>query len=331
MAGQPLILFRCDASPAIGFGHLTRSAYFAEHLRKNHQLLFITGTEKQAAIFLKEKKLASCSLKKAPALLASRPAVLILDLPAFGAEDLTLLESARAAGIFTIQITDLGLVQQPVDLTIDAAWTAIHPYPSGRPALLGPQYAILHHKFRHFNQAKRRYHRKLRTIFITLGGGAVYRRLRSVIEGLKDQHFQLKVAGGFSITKAHKRVLKRIYPRLHWVGRTQSLARSFYEADTALITSGTAAFEAAACGTPALYLHYNSFQEAHADAFEQAGCGLKVGPIDQVSPSAVRLSLQGLDLATRTEMGQSGRRLVDGLGIYRILKNLQERGYTIQS
>jgi len=79
--------------------------------------------------------------------------------------DIEWLIQAKERNITTIQITDLGMNQQPVDYTIDASIEQLFPFDKKKQVLIGPDYTLLHHKFRHFNKVRRKYRKRVKNIF----------------------------------------------------------------------------------------------------------------------------------------------------------------------
>lgn len=316
-----MLVFRTDASEKIGFGHLKRSAYLASLLKKKTDILFCVNNNKVVARFLEDRQTPYCwlkeleKLKKTPTEIKS----LIFDLREFSVQDIEFLRWAKSKQIHTIQITDLGLIQQPTDYIIDAAIEKLFPYDEEEHVLSGPTYTLLHHKFRHFNKVQRKYRKQVKNIFISLGGGVEYRRLRKLIDLLYRKQFNIKTAPGFFMKKAGRKSLTRVYPRLRFVGQTDNLARAFFEADVAIITAGMAAAEAAAVGTPALYLHYHGEQKFIAQSFAKHGAGLEIANIDDDFEESLFNGLNSLTWEKRIVMGNKGKQLIDGNGAARII------------
>lgn len=327
-----MIVFRTDASPSTGFGHLKRSAYLASLLRSKSDVLFCVNKDKTVNRFLTERRFSHCSIKDLQRTHIKHPELksIVFDLREFGGDDLQLLNRVRQINgnternLNTVQITDLGLSQQDVHYTIDAAVDKLFPYgPEKQERLLdGPGYMILHTRFRHFNKIKRKYRRNIKKIFICFGGGVRYRQLRRTLDLLSRHRCDIKIAPGFYLKKNSMKALRRIYPGTRFVGETDTLARSFYEADIALISPGVAAFEAAAVGTPALYAYYHKEQQHIAQSFENKGAGLVISKIDDIDKVNVGLipKLNTLTLDKRIEMGANGKQLVDAGGVYRIIE-----------
>ena len=323
-----MLVFRTDASEKIGFGHLKRSAYLASLLKKKTGILFCVNNNKVVGRFLEDRQIPYCwlneleNLQKTPTEIKS----VVFDLREFSVRDIEFLRWATANHIRTVQVTDLGLSQQPADYTIDASLEKLFPYDQGEHVLSGPDYTLLHHKFRHFNKVQRKYRKQIKNIFISLGGGVEYRELRKLIDLLDRRQFNIKTAAGFFMKKAGRKSLTRVYPRLRFVGQTDSLDRAFFEADVAIITAGIAAAEAAAVGTPALYLHYQGEQKFIARSFEKYGAGLEIANIDEVFEERLCNGLNSLTWEKRIAVGNKGKQLVDGNGATRIVEFFEKKG-----
>lgn len=323
-----MIIFRTDASTGTGFGHLKRSAYLASLLRCHTDVMFCVGNDKAVTRFLEERDFSICNSKRLQHLENQPIKSIVFDLPIFNSDDIQLIQHARSCGRLTVQVTDLGLVQQEVDYTIDSSPQQLFPYdPVKRDLLLnGPDYAILHHRFRHFNKIKRKYRQSIKKVFLCLGGAPEYRQLRSAVDRLSRQAVDIKIAPGFTLKKSALKTLRRIYPRVHFVGKSECLARPFFEADVALVSPGVAAYEAAAVGTPALYVYYHDEQKFVAETFEKLGAGLEICKIDDLIHVDIAGKLNSLSLEKRVVMGSRGKAMVDARGVYRVIDFFKSHG-----
>lgn len=323
-----MLIFRTDASEKTGFGHLKRSVYLASLLRKKTGSLFCVNNNKAVNRFLEERHTPYCWTKELENLQKTPTEIkgVVFDLREFSVQDIEFVRWAKANHIHTIQVTDLGLSRQPVDYIIDASIEKLFPYDEEGHVLSGPEYTLLHHKYRHFNKVARKYRKHIKNIFISLGGGVEYRQLRNLIDILDRHRYNIKAAVGFTMKKAGRKSLARLYPRPRFVGKTDSLARSFFEADAAIITAGTAAAEAAAVGTPALYLYYHGEQKFIAETFQKHGAGLEIANIDDISEEKLIALLNSLTWEKRITMGNKGKQLVDGSGAARITAFFEGKG-----
>jgi spore coat polysaccharide biosynthesis predicted glycosyltransferase SpsG len=304
-----MIIFRADLSPRTGLRSLRRCAYLASLLNKGSGALLCSREDKKAAKFLAERNFPSRLMKDPSALDLGEAQALIFDLDVFSPADLALLEKARQAGVKSVQILDPGSPGQAVDMRIAGAGSA-----------------LLHHKFRHFNMAKRKYRKKIRNVFIRLGDLLPYRDLRAIVETLHRLGYRMKIVPGLALKKADKRNLMKIYPGSHFCGKSESPARACFEADLALIPPGEEAWEAAAVGTPALYLPLDKGHDWLADACSNLGIGVRVPALADWSVQAIREAIAPLEHETREKMGAAGKALVDGLGVQRFFKILKENG-----
>ena len=305
-----MIVFRADLAPQTGLRPLRRSAWLASLLKKNNPLRICSRDDKKTAKFLAELAIPAVLGKDPNSLDLAGVKAIIFDLPRFSIQDSALLEKAKQAGLKTVQIVSAGTESQPVDI-------ALSP-------LLQPENALLHHKFRHFNQAKRKYRKNIKNIFINLGDLLPYRDLREIVDTLHRLRFKMKIAPGLNLKKADKRNLMKIYPGIHFCGKSESPARAYFEADLALIPPGDEALEAAAVGTPALYMDQEKGHDILAETFAGLGLGMKVPALADWSVQAVRDAIAPLEPERRQKMGETGKKLVDGLGVQRFFKVLKE-------
>jgi spore coat polysaccharide biosynthesis predicted glycosyltransferase SpsG len=326
-----MIIFRVDISPQTGLQHLRRCAYLAALLKKNNGVLICSREDKKAAKFLAEKGIRAEMGKEQYAVDIAKAKAVIFDLYHFSAPDSALLEKAKKAGVKTIQIVSAGGARQPADILVQPLAEVESQTAARQTVLSGPSYALLHHKFRHFNQAKRKYHKNIKNIFINLGDQVPYRNLRQTIDTLHRLHLRMKIAPGLNLKKADKRNLMKIYPGIHFCGRSESPARAYFEADLALVPAGEAALEAAAVGTPALYFCQEPGQEALASVWAEHQAGLKFSKLETLTIDSFRDMLVPLTPEHREAMGAAGRKLVDGLGMQRFFKILKEDGIIVSS
>jgi spore coat polysaccharide biosynthesis predicted glycosyltransferase SpsG len=312
-----MLLFVVEASPELGFGHLVRCLNLARLNKRSGQPFFVINQNKAACALLTANKVPythKLNLSK----ISPLPKIAVFDLATLTQEHLLMREQIRLQEILCVQITDLRLNLLP-DTTIIDGSVCLDMDPN-HSFYHGPEYMMLHHKIRHFNRLERHYKKTIRNIFLSLGGGASYRQLRQFIDFFHRYRFTCRIAAGFLMKKNQKKILSRIYPGIRWVGETESLARAMYEADLAVIAPGVTAYEAAGTGTPALYFSHHALQEKTAAALTAKQVGLAMGLIADFTDHSLLEQLTTLSLEKRQMMGIEGKKLVDGLGLYRVNK-----------
>jgi spore coat polysaccharide biosynthesis predicted glycosyltransferase SpsG len=305
-----MILLRADTG-ADGSEGFFRLLYLAQLLNRRHPVCFLVSAEKTAAKILRERKIPFLSPQEE--IRWEETTAILFDLPVFSSRDLHLLTEAKKRAVPMVQFTEAGTAPLGTDLTID--FTA-------QPAIIP-----LHQRFRHFQRLERKYRRRVRRIFLGLGDAVDYRQLKEVVDLLRRARFQIQVAPFSAFKKSHAKALRRLArgtPGIRFVGKPDSLARPLFEADVAVILSGQRAYEAAACGTPALYFAATPGQKKVAEQFAAAGAGIFAGEISSIPDGKWLETISSLTFENRLEMGQKGKALIDGLGVHRVLALLKE-------
>ena len=310
-----MIIFRADVSPVTGLQYVHLCAQLASVLKNCARVMLCVREDKRATKFLADRGIPF-SLVKDPAKFDCTGADTVIFANAtLSSHDAALLQKAKKAGGKTVQIVSAGAEPQPVDIVFSP--------------LARTENALLHHKFRHFNKAKRKYRKNIKNIFVNLGDLLPYRDLRGIVDILHRLHYRMKIAPGLAIKKSDKRSLLKIYPGIHFCGKSESPARAYFEADLALISPGEEALEAACVGTPTLYMSSAAGQETLADAWAAKGLGVRIPSLADFSVEAVRDAIAPLTLERREQMGSTGKMLVDGLGVQRFFKILKENGIIV--
>lgn len=296
-----------------------RDIYLASILKKETEILFCLNKKTDFCNILEKKGISWCLNENISQFRNEKITGIIWDVNDFQETDYELLRWAQEEKVATIQITDLGLNQQPVDYTIDSSLSFKIPYGDEKKGLFGPEYVVLHHKYRHFNRIVRHYQKNIKNIFLGLSEGIDYKMLKKTIDFFCRHNFRLKIHSIPKIKKSQKKILTKKYPSVFFVGRVESLGRSFFEADIAIITAGELAYKSAACGTLSFYICLNENQFFFASSLENRGVGYSINGVDELLNSSMIDKITSLTLEERKKMGESGKKLVDAKGIYRII------------
>ena len=315
-----MVIFRTSGGKSVGFGHIKRTSFLASLIKNRNDVLFLINNDKVIFDYLISKKFKveyfdnyKIDLTKVRAL--------IFDLRHYSKKDIELIEKLKQESIPSIQITDLGLSLQQTDYLIDGGISLLNKINYDyKEKLLGPDYVILHSRFRHFNKVKRKYSKRGKQALVSLGGASDYRKLRDLIDIVYRYGFKIKVAAGFYIKKNQKKVLRRIYSGLKFVGKTDSLARALFEADISFISSGITAYESASVGTPSVYIYYNEEQKFIAENLEKHGVGISATSLKELYKKRIIEIIKNMNYEKRMKMGLKGKELIDGLGVYRIIE-----------
>ena len=336
------IVIRCDASPAIGFGHLMRCLALADRCRRQGDAVRVVIREDAgAARVLREAGVdaawlpSACSVEQAAAGLRDelRPAadetgpvwsvVDTYEQPARYAQ------AAQQAGASVLMIDDGGQAHVTAQLLVnwnldaDASW-----YPSHASAqlLLGGSYACLRREFS--NAAPRAASPSVRRVLVTLGGSDAGNRTALGLQALAQlpaaQRQGLRVDVVLGPGCAHREALEQLLPSLGFrcalqqnVAHMSDLMR---QADVGIIAAGGTLYEAACLGLPSLVMVLADNQVPNADAFGRRGLAVVMGRADSLAASDIAAAAGRLieDAEARARMQVEGPACVDGRGAERI-------------
>ena len=316
------VLFWAEGGAAIGSGHLVRSTTLAREMKSRQEVAFLAVSAESRA-FLSKRGFQPLS----PETLPQEGCLLVTDLR-HPEEHLPLLEVVKARAFHHLSLQDLGLAKTSCDTVVDGHLKALYPYDEGeRPVkLLGPEYFLLSPRYIHFHDAPRKVPRRVRRIFLSLGGWCDTSTLRLFVEPLLREGFTLTLAWGFGKSSRERRLFRKSFPSVRLVaGSLPDTARRYYEADIALVCGGISFYEAACCGTPSLLLAKDSLQGFAAESLVKEGFGLSGGLLEEITPDSLleKLSPYLSGRVLRTEHLRRGRELVDGKGLFRVRHYLE--------
>jgi len=336
MAGRAVI-FRCDGSSEIGFGHLMRCLtlagdFISEGAGPIHfvsRRLSPSATAKlETAGFvvhwLEPHVLQDEDLQCTIDVCRGEDAVLITDSHDFSEEYYVGLKSA---GLFVVSVDDIGTPRYASDVVVNHHINA-HNYtfrvgPSTR-LLLGPQYLPLRKEFRRWLGITRT--RGDSRWVVSLGGMPEPDHLRRVLAGLDRPAMRLKVIPGFGAGEEQCAQIRECCPNAEVIDPAADLAAAFAEADAAVVNGSVTAYEAAALGIPLIMIPMDPNQEDAVRGFEDAGACIALPSIETLKSADVAAAAERL-MANRGLMETLSARagaLVDGRGGERIVRETAE-------
>lgn len=341
-------LFRCDASPEIGSGHLRRSAVLAGELRaRGARVVFACRSRGIDAA----GELAGAADEIVPVDWALHPeedarlvarlargsgaAAAVVDRygadPEFG-------PALAREGIRWLQFDWSARGQVWADWILNAnpaveedAYRGLVRRKDAR-LLLGPSYALLRPQFR--GRARRPAPRgRVEKVLVTLGGGDDRGGTLLCLEALRllDAPPACTVlVGGFNPRRAliEKWAGERGFGKVTVIVGERDVAVRMAEADIAVIGGGTTTFEAAAMGLPCIILRIAGNQSLNAAAWERKGVALDAGPVEGLAPERIASLIRRLagDGELRKTMSSAGMAIVDCRGAGRVADALRETG-----
>ena len=341
MTNRLSVLFRCDASPSIGLGHVVRCLALADELRGKHDVDVsfamrrnplaseMVGRESYPVLeslggeFAQSVWLNECVLQ-------SRAAALFVDVR----DDLprATLDSLSARGIIIATLEDLSERRFAADLAL------YPPVPQVRKAdwvgfrgqlCVGWEWIILRSQFARAFSDRRE---STLSLLIAMGGsdpaGLTLKAVRAVdrLDAKTDRKFEstIIVGAGFSHRAALLELLGQ--SRREFIVRedVSDMSSAMASADLAICSFGMTAYELAARGVPAVYACLSADHAESASALVSAGMGVSVGVDDSGTEERLSYASGRLleDRELRARMSACACQLIDGLGASRVAELL---------
>ena len=331
-------LFRVDAGPDAGLGHVQRCLALAEALRRFAvDSVFLTmddpvvydrlsgsGGGAQAPFHHEAVQQGNEVEQAVEAARTHGCTVVIVDSYHVGVE---CLRALRAAGLFVIAIDDVAREPFPCHLVVNGgAHAAQLPYRSTTDTrfLLGPLYALLHPAF--WEVVPHADHGPVKRLLVTLGGSDPGHLLPLLLETLET------AAGEFSVTAIvgpyvdHQAEIERAAECGHRPVRLlrapSSLRDVMLDTDLAISAGGQTLYELARMGIPTVALQVADNQAGNLRAMACAGAIEMVRGVRDVRAAVEQLVARQ---DARMRLSAAGRELVDGQGAMRVARIIAER------
>lgn len=339
------ILFRADADAEIGAGHVMRCIALAQGwIASGGEAVFacrqltenIRGrVEAEGFDYFEVKEIPG---SREDAVFTARTAESlqcrggVLDGYHFDGEYLDVL---KQNGLKIMLIDDCGREDYlPADILFNQNIYADRKlYPNavtGRRFLLGNEYILLRKEFRQWKDWKREIPAEAKKILITMGGGDDFGTALKVVESVKTLNrsdLEIKIAAGgdnpwFESLKEEE----RLFPGKLTVYRNiGNMPEVMGWADMAVSAGGSTCWEEAYMGLPNLIIVLADNQKAIADHLDRKQVSQNLGEYSDLYPEEIAQAINSFisDYERRALFSANGRKLVDGLGVQRVVMELE--------
>ncbi|MBL8700127.1 MAG: UDP-2,4-diacetamido-2,4,6-trideoxy-beta-L-altropyranose hydrolase [Alphaproteobacteria bacterium] len=333
------VVFRCDASPSIGGGHVARCLGYADAFAAaGHRVLFAISPETIAcAPGLDRSAHARLTLAAADEPLAqvleARGAgtadVLVLDLFGSGRREET---AARPAARRLVVVDDMHDRPHACDVLVNTSASATPSQyaglvPEGCRLLLGPGYAPLAPAFAALREATLKRRETTAPVARVLVGfgltdpvdatSVALEALRPIAPPQVDV-----VIGAQAPHLARVRATCAGWATLHV--DTAEMPRLMAEADLAIGAAGSTAWERCCLGLPSVAIAIVDNQQGIAAALERAGAATVFGDLRDVTVERLRAAIASLlaEPTRRIDMARAAAAMCDGIGARRLVEVL---------
>lgn len=334
------ILFRTEAGPGLGFGHLRRSLSLASAFReKGVRCRFLASGPLQNLERIRNLGFSASpvpsrsawSEREAREILArcgeGKVSAVVVDSPRAGEAYYRVLH--RGKGL-VVRRDDAGARPVPVHILLNGNADAKKLYPrpvNGTLFLLGTPYAVLPREF--WNPPPAVVRRKVREILLLLGGagsGSLLAQLLKCVDGFPGNFSVTVVSGPYgSGLPRLRRAIGSASKKVRWVRSPKSLFHLMRRADLAVSGAGQTLYELAAVGCPTVAIQVGPDQAGQLRILSQKGCVFSVGKSgDREFLPKLRKAFSRLlaEPSLRSKMSRTGQRWVDGRGAFRAAESI---------
>jgi UDP-2,4-diacetamido-2,4,6-trideoxy-beta-L-altropyranose hydrolase len=333
-AMMPRALFRCDASPSIGAGHVTRCLAIAEALAETGWRVRFSASRGTAAM-VPAIAAENFSVHELTGNVEEEPAELRADcldgvdlfIVDHYQRDIRFEEACRSFARRILVMDDATGRRHDCDFLVDAAASDRSVYTGGIPTrarlLLGPPYALMRRAFvaRRREALRRRDGRPVEKILVSFGAADPWNVTPVVLDAIANFTDGISITVALSSRAPH---LDEVRSKLH--GRIQivldaDMAELMAEADLAIGAPGASSYERAVLGLPSIIVMLADDQRSVARKLTEAGAAIDAGRFDAALPARLGAITQSLigDAGARGRMAEAATNLVDSRGRQRLL------------
>ncbi|MBN8554597.1 MAG: UDP-2,4-diacetamido-2,4,6-trideoxy-beta-L-altropyranose hydrolase [Deltaproteobacteria bacterium] len=338
------IIFRCDASNEIGWGHFRRCYALAEVAQQSgrYKVYFLTrplpkGLDKK----LKEIHATVQTLSADATLeqdsqylhsmfdMMSRKNVIVcIDHYDWTSERLAELKNDPR--VILMAFDDGMKKHYPVDFLINQNLDAekiAHSTSSTCQQLLGPKYVMIRDEIHTLRQHPTERMAENFQFLVTLGGGDVWGHALKVIDAVRQSTVKFETHLIVGSQWPHLEKAKRLignHPRIHLYEDPSFFPQLLARADLALCGAGSTTYELAYLGIPMMTVALVPHQVAIGKAWEDRGIGDHLGMADVLTPELIMQKvLHWMELDQELEnRGIAAQKVVDGRGKFRVLERV---------
>ncbi len=338
------IIFRCDASSDLGWGHFRRCYALAEVAQQSgrYKVHFLCralprGLEKKlkeihaVVQVLDEQATLERDLEVLHSMfdLMSRKNVIVcVDHPGWTSDCLESLK--RDSRVILMAFDDGYQRHYPVDFLInpnlDAEKLAISASSTAQQ-LLGPKYVMVRDEIHTLRQNPTERMAESFQFLVTLGGGDRWGHALKCIDAVRQSSSKFETHIVVGSQWPHLDKAKRMignHPRIHLYEDPSFYPQLLARADLALCGGGATTYELAYLGIPMLTVALSPHQVPIARSWESRGIADHIGSADVMTPELLYQKLiywmeRDQELENR---GVAAQKIVDGRGKFRVLERV---------
>ena len=322
---------RVDMGGIIGSGHIYRSSALADELIKNGKsVVFIIKNKKNFLLHTHGKKYQYIDLKTSNDIECIKKCKklkgiknLILDLQKHNEKYAEKLKSK----FFIISIDDVGNKKIYSNVIINGQIGKFNYNYSfnnlDTKRLLGTEYIILRNSFHKLSKKFSISKKPIKKILLAFGGSDDEDVIRKILPFLISRNFEITVILGATYPHSNLiSLLAKKHKNLQIKKSVNEMASIYLKNDIVIASSGMTSYELACLGVPSLFIPSGEHQHKIAKEFMKKGFGINYGFWDDNYEHFSKILAKFSSYYFRKEMNRNGKKIVDGKGIFRIIKGL---------
>lgn len=330
---MPSALIRCDASPEIGAGHVTRCLALAEALAETGwRVSFAVGpgtTAMMPAIAaggFAVHELAGAAEDEPALLRGHHPDGVALLAVDHYQRDIHFEEACRGWARQILVMDDATGRRHDCDILADAAASDRSVYQGGVPAqarlLLGPAYALMRRAFvaQRAEALQRRDGRAVEKILVSFGAADPWNATPAALDAVGSLADEISITVALSSRAPHlDEVRRKLRGRMQLI-LDADMAELMTEANLAIGAAGASSYERAVLGLPAIIITLADNQRGLRRSLIRSGAAIDGGTLDGNFRTRLFTIVEKIvaDGATRIRMARAASELVDGQGGRRV-------------
>tara|TARA_B110000495_G_scaffold169927_1_gene157472 strand:+ start:74 stop:1024 length:951 start_codon:yes stop_codon:yes gene_type:complete len=311
----------------VGSGHFYRCYAIAEKLiEKKFKIIFIVNNKKEIELHLKNKKIFYHVLKNEKEFkeISKNITKIIIDLPFKNSKYSKMLEKNQN----TVIIDDLGNKKIFSDLLFNGSIVnQFQKYLIDKNItkyFKGPKFILIRSEFSS-NREKFYLNKKIKKILIIFGGNDQNNITKKILKYFLDKKYNITIVIGpsYKYLKSIEKIIMK-NKKIKLFQNKKNIAELYIKQDIIISSAGITAYELASLGIPSIFMPMDKYQMKTAKQMELNGFGINYGywnnNYEKLDQTICLISNYNI----RKKMSICGKKLVDGKGLERILKKIEE-------
>lgn len=327
------IAIRADGGSTIGMGHVMRTLVLAKELAKTNDIFYIcridnpvTDKYKAGIEMIKSQGFDVVAINEndfIEELTCINADCLITDSYDVSEEYFSIMKKIFKVNVY---IDDMNLYYFDLDILINQnidAESLQYRVNKDTKLLLGTRYTMLREEFRGIDP---KINTTIKDVMITVGGSDNNSITNKLCEYIKDFNFNVHVIVGPSFKKESIKKLKDLSIENNNILLyfNANMIEVMKKCDIAISACGSTIYELMACGIPSLGIIVSDNQEQIAVKLHAKEVILNLGWYMNLNKQVIKDSIESLIITKRNTMSKYGKSIIDGKGVYRILKVINE-------